>query len=455
MPLRVLPSLVWVDIIETLTSTTRLTFLCVLCASVVKKPSHLMFDSERWNEIWTTLRRNKLRSGLTMFGVFWGIFMLVIMLGMGRGLSNGVLGGFEGWATNSCFMWTQVTSLPYAGFKRGRSFNFDNSDIAALKSLEGVDKVAPRLQLGGYRGANNVNYKDKNAGFNVNGDMPDVMYFQAARITEGRFLNTKDIHDGRKVCVIGPKVVETLFGKEDPLGKYIRIQGVFFQVVGIHLPKANANHDDGATSTIYIPFTTFQRAFNSLNTVHWFSISGKEGVDVADVQTRAKALMAKRHKVDPNDPLAFGGFNLQQVFQQMNMLFIAIAGLSWFVGLLTLIAGVIGISNIMLVIVKERTKEIGIRRSIGARPGNITGQIMLEALTLTFIAGYLGLVAGITVLEGINHMQIDSGFFKNPEVNLNVAIVALVVLILSGLLAGYIPARRALSIKPVDALRAE
>ncbi|MGB5069505.1 MAG: FtsX-like permease family protein, partial [Flavobacteriales bacterium] len=220
-------------------------------------------------------------------------------------------------------------------------------------------------------------------------------------------------------------------------------------------PKANANHDDGATSTIYIPFTTFQRAFNSLNTVHWFSISAKEGVDVADVQDRAKALMAKRHKVDPNDPLAFGGFNLQEVFQQMNMLFVAIAGLSWFVGLLTLIAGVIGISNIMLVIVKERTKEIGIRRSIGARPGNITGQIMLEALTLTFIAGYFGLLAGVGVLEGINAMNIEGGFFQNPEVKLNVAIVALVVLILSGLLAGYIPARRALSIKPVDALRAE
>ena len=160
-----------------------------------------MFDSERWNEIWTTLRRNKLRSGLTMFGVFWGIFMLVIMLGMGRGLSNGVMGGFEGWATNSCFMWTQVTSLPYAGFKRGRGFDFDNSDIAAIKSIEGVDKVAPRLQLGGWRGANNVSYKDKNAGFNVNGDMPDVMYFQAAEIPEGRFLNAKDIHDGRKAVL--------------------------------------------------------------------------------------------------------------------------------------------------------------------------------------------------------------------------------------------------------------
>ncbi|MEO5584936.1 MAG: ABC transporter permease [Flavobacteriales bacterium] len=414
-----------------------------------------MFDSERWKEIWITLSRNKLRSGLTMFGVFWGIFMLVIMLGMGKGLSNGVLSGFSGWATNSCFMWTQSTSLPYAGFKRGRQFNFDNQDIAAVKAVPGVEHVAPRLQLGGYRGANNVNYKDKNGGFSVNGDMPEVLHFQSANIIEGRFLNEKDIRDDRKVCVIGPKVVETLFGKEDPLGKYIRIQGVFFQVVGLHVPKASAMHDDGQASTIYIPFSTFQKAFNSMNIVHWFSISAKPGVMVSDIQTEVKRVLAKRHKVDPNDPLAFGGFNLQQTFQQMNMLFVAISALSWFVGILTLIAGVIGISNIMLVIVKERTKEIGIRRSIGARPGNITGQIMLEALTLTFIAGYFGLLVGIASLEGINAIGIQGGFFKNPEVKLNVAVVALVVLIISGLIAGYIPARRALSIKPVDALRAE
>ena len=414
-----------------------------------------MFDKERWSEIWMTLSRNKLRSGLTMFGVFWGIFMLVIMLGMGKGLSNGVLGGFSGWATNSCFMWTQSTSLPYAGFKRGRHFNFDNSDIAAIKAVPGVDKVAPRLQLGGYRGANNVNYKDKNGGFSVNGDMPEVMHFQSATITEGRFLNEKDIRDERKVCVIGPDVVKTLFGTEDPMGKYIRIQGVYFQVVGLHQPQASAMHDDGAGSTIYIPFSTFQKAFNSMNMVHWFSISAKPGVKVSDIQERVKKVLAKRHKVDPNDALAFGGFNMQEMYDKMNMLFVAIAALSWFVGTLTLIAGVIGISNIMLVIVKERTKEIGVRRSLGARPANITGQIMLEALTLTFIAGYFGLVAGIGVLQAINGMHIDSGFFKNPEVNLNVALVALTVLIISGLIAGYIPAKRALSIKPVDALRAE
>ncbi|MBP8822522.1 MAG: ABC transporter permease [Flavobacteriales bacterium] len=414
-----------------------------------------MFDKERWNEIWITLSRNKLRSGLTMFGVFWGIFMLVIMLGMGKGLSNGVMGGFSGWATNSFFIWTQSTSLPYAGFKRGRSFDFDNGDIAAIKAVDGVDQVAPRLQLGGYMGANNVSYKDKNGGFSVNGDMPAVLHFQSVTLDRGRFLNQKDIRDERKVCVLGPEVVKTLFGAEEPLGKYIRIQGVYFQVVGSYEPKASAMGDDGEASTIYIPFTTFQKAFNSLNMVHWFSVSAKPGVPASQVQERVKRMLSKRHKVDPNDPLAFGGFNMEEMYQQMNMLFEAIMALSWFVGTLTLIAGVIGISNIMLVIVKERTKEIGIRRSIGARPGNITGQIMLEAMTLTFVAGYFGLVAGVGTLQLIDGMQIESGFFKNPEVSLNVALIALAVLIASGLVAGWVPARRALNIKPVDALRAE
>lgn len=414
-----------------------------------------MFDRERWSEIWATLSRNKLRSALTMFGVFWGIFMLVIMLGMGRGLSNGVMQGFSGWATNSFFMWTSRTSLPYAGFKRGRWFNFDNSDIAAIKAVPGVDQVAPRLQLGGYRGANNVNYKDKYGGFSINGDMPSVLHFQALNMAEGRFLNEKDISDERKVCVIGPDVVTTLFGAEDPMGKYIRIQGVYFQVVGRYVPKATSMGNEGSGSTIYIPFSTFQKAFNSMNMVHWFSISAKPWVKAADVEKRVKLEMARRHKVSPEDPLAFGGFNLQEIYDRMNMLFVAIGFLSWTVGILTLIAGVIGIGNIMLVIVKERTKEIGIRRSIGAKPGNITGQIMLESLTLTFIAGYFGLLAGIGILQTIDSIGIQGRFFRDPGVDLNVALMALGVLIISGLIAGWIPARRALSIKPVDALRAE
>lgn len=415
-----------------------------------------MFDSDRWSEIWNTLSRNKLRSFLTMFGVFWGIFMLVIMLGMGRGLSTGVLGSFEGWATNSCFIWTMRTSIPYEGFQRGRRFEFENADIDAIRrGVEGVDVVAPRLQLGGWRDANNVSYGSKTGAFNVYGDVPDIIRIQATDILEGRFLNEKDIADERKVCVIGSKVQRMMFGPTDPLGEYLKIKGVYFRVVGVHQPRASADMGEDKSGDIHIPFSTFQKAFNSINEVHWFSITGQDGVEVSRIEADTKRLMAHRHKVHPDDPLAFGSWNMQEMFSMMNALFIAINVLSWIVGILTLAAGVIGISNIMLVIVKERTKEIGIRRSIGATPRNITAQVMLESLTLTFIAGYFGLLGGIGLLEAIGAIGIESEFFSSPSVDLKVALVALSVLLLSGLLAGLFPARRALRIKAIDALRTE
>lgn len=415
-----------------------------------------MFDRDKWSEIWVTITRNKLRSFLTMLGVSWGIFLLIAVLGMGKGLQNGTLQGFDGWATNSMFIWTMRTSMPYEGFKRGRRFNFHNADIEAIKQkIEGVEVVAPRLQLGGWRGANNIVYKNKTGAFNVYGDIPEIIKIEAVRILDGRFHNYKDQADARKVCVIGTKVRDILFEGEDPIGEYIKIQGVYFRVVGLHEPKASSDMGESKDAAIYIPFSTFQKAFNSLDMVHWFSITGKPGVQVSEIQTEVKLLMAKRHKVDPEDPMAFGSWNMQDMFQQMNMLFIAIAGLGWFVGILTLVAGVIGVSNIMMVIIKERTKEIGIRRSIGATPGNITSQIILEAITLTFVAGAFGLMAGIALLEGINSMEMEGDFFAKPEVDLSVALVALAVLIVSGLIAGYVPARRALKINTVDALRAE
>ncbi|MCB0794222.1 MAG: ABC transporter permease [Flavobacteriales bacterium] len=415
-----------------------------------------MFDRDRWDEIWMTISRNKLRSFLTMFGVSWGIFMLIVMLGMGNGLRSGVLGSFEGWATNSCFIWTMRTSMPFEGFQRGRRFNFENSDIDAIRTgVEGVDVVAPRLQLGGWRDANNVSYKGSTGAFNVYGDIPDVIKIQATRILQGRFLNEKDIRDERKVCVIGSKVARMLFKDVDPMGEYLKIKGVYFRVVGVHHPRASAEMGEDKSGDIHIPFSTFQKAFNSINMVHWFSVTGKPGVEVAQIEKEVKLLMAKRHKVHPEDPLAFGSWNMQQMFNMMSMLFIGIGALSWTVGILTLIAGVIGISNIMLVIIKERTKEIGIRRSIGASPASITVQIILEAISLTFIAGYIGLVGGVALLEAIGAIGIESDFFASPEVDLSVALVALTVLLVSGLLAGLFPSRRALRIKAIDALRAE
>lgn len=414
-----------------------------------------MFDSDRWSEIWQTLSRNKLRSALTAFGVGWGIFMLILMLGAGNGLANGVNRAFSGWASNSCFIWTQVTSLPYAGFPRGRNFDFDNSDVDAIRQrIPGVDALAPRLQLGGWNGANNVVYNGKTGPFNVNGDMPDIMRIQGTGITGGRFINEKDVADARKVCVIGQRVVDVLYGtEEDPLGTFIKINGVYFKVVGTHKTKATAEMDQNQDATIYVPFSTFQHAFNAMNQVHWFAITAKPGVKAGDLEKSIKRMMAEKHRVHPDDEMAFGSFNVEEMFDMTNNLFLAITGLGWFVGILTLISGVVGVSNIMLVIVRERTQEIGIRRSLGATPTNITVQILLEALTLTFIAGYIGLVSGVFLLEGINAMGIDSDFFARPEVDLTVAVVSLVVLIICGLFAGLVPARRALSIRAVEALR--
>ncbi len=321
--------------------------------------------------------------------------------------------------------------------------------------MSGIEVCSPQLQLGGWQGGNNVSYNSRIGAFSIYGAEPEVLLVESMRLFQGRFLNHADLSEERKVCVIGQAVIDRLFEQEDPMGKYIKINGVYFQVVGLAKKKGSAEMGDNPEAKIYVPFTTFQKAFNSLNEVHWYSIIAKPGEDVARIEKEVKALMARRHKVDPTDDNAFGSWNMQQMYGMMNGLFLGIGGLSWFVGICTLLAGVIGIGNIMLVIIKERTKEIGIRRSIGATPKAITSQIVMEALTLTSIAGYFGLLAGVAVLEITRAVAGDADFFKNPGIDLFVALVAFAVLIISGLLAGLLPARRALAIKAVDALRAE
>lgn len=415
-----------------------------------------MFDNDRWGEIWNVLSRNKLRSFLTMFGVGWGIFMLVVMLGMGNGLKHAVLGGFEGFATNSAFLWTMPTTKPYAGFQKGRGFNFDNEDIGIIRrNVAGLELCSPQLQLGGWQSGNNVSHGTKVGAFSVYGSEPEVIRVEAIRLPQGRFLNHSDLSEERKVAVIGQDVVDQLFKPEDPIGRYIKINGVYFQVIGVSKRKSSAEMGDNPDAKIYVPFTTFQKAFNSLNEVHWFTLIAKPGVDVAVLEKEVRTLMARKHKVDPTDDGAFGSWNMQEFYTNMNGLFIGISGLSWFVGICTLLAGAIGIGNIMLVSIQERTKEIGIRRSLGATPRMITGQIVQEALTLTFIAGYFGLLAGVGVLEAVRGMTGDTAYFKDPGVDLFVALVAFGVLIVAGLIAGLLPARRALAINAVDALRAD
>ena len=416
-----------------------------------------MFDRDNWQEIYATIKKNKLRTFLTSLGVGWGIFMLVIMLGAGNGLKNGVMNDFKGTATNSFFMWTQKTTKPYKGMKPGRYYNFNNGDVIALNQLKELSVVSPQNQLGGWRGGNSVMRGLKTGNYEVGGVYPNIAKVSAVKITSGRFLNENDIREKRKVCVIGSRVREELFKAfENPLSQYIRINGVYFKVIGTTVPMSNGGEARQESQRIVVPFTTFQNAFNYGDVVGWLAISSAPSIAASQAQEKVMAIIKERHKIAPEDMQAIGSWNMEEQFNKMNGLFIGINMLVWFVGIGTLIAGVIGISNIMLIIVKERTKEIGVKRALGATPFSVTSQIILESVFLTSLAGYFGLVIGIFLLEAVNKaIGAEVPMFNNPTVDINVAIVSLSVLIVCGALAGLIPARRAVSVHPVEALRAE
>jgi len=417
-----------------------------------------IFDRDNWTEIYATLKANRIRTLLTVFGVFWGIFMLVIMLGSGKGLENGIMRDFGGTATNSFFCWAQKTSKPYKGLKAARSYNFSNKDYQLLQTLPDLETIIPMNQLGGHGGQNTVLKGLKTNTFPVLGTYPDLSKVQSITIKEGRFLNQNDISQNRKVVVIGKKAEETLFGKNETiLGQYIRISGVYFQVIGITEPGSSGQNPEEEISNLYLPFTTFQKAFNYGDLVGWFSITAKKNVTVEIAEENTIALLKRNHQISPDDMLAVGHWNMGKQYKKLKGLFTGISFLVWFVGTGTLLAGVIGVSNIMLIVVKERTREIGVKRALGASPSEIILQIMLESLMITFIAGYTGLICGVGLLKIVSESipSDDSGMFSNPSVDIQVAVFALLILIISGLLAGLIPARKALQIEPVEALRTE
>lgn len=420
-----------------------------------------MFEIDRWQEIIHTLRSNKLRTFLTAFGVFWGIFMLIVMLGSGNGLENAVYDGLGDFSTNSCFIWSQRTSMPYEGFPRGRYYNFNNEDIRLIREkVPDIELLAPRIQARGGNGENNVVRDEKTGSFSILGDYPEYNLIDPMTILEGRFINPLDIREKRKIAVIGTRVAEVLFNeREEVLNEYIRIQGVYFKVVGIFRSKHNGGWAEEQEQSIFLPFTTLQKTYNYGNTVGYFSITAKENMSVSAVEEQVKQVLKKRHHIHPDDHQAIGSNNVEKQFLRFNRLFLGIAILVWIVGTGTLLAGVIGVSNIMLVIVRERTHEIGIQRALGATPWKIISQILMESVFLTSIAGYFGLMAGVGLVEMIAYLLVKSGtptdMFKNPGVDFNIALAALVILIVSGTMAGMIPARRAVSIKPIDALRTE
>ncbi|MGE0639722.1 MAG: ABC transporter permease [Thermoanaerobaculia bacterium] len=422
-----------------------------------------MFDLDHWQEIWAALSKNRLRTFLTAFGVFWGIFLLVLLLGAGNGLSNGVNAGFAGTATNSFFCWGMRTSKPYAGLPAGRSIQFTTEDWKAVRAQVPEAKVvAPRLQMGGFRGGANVIRGTETGSFSVMGDMPEIATIQSLAVDTGRFLNRIDVDQSRKVAIIGKRVRESLFETdEDPLGKSIRINGVEFEVVGTFRSRQSGGDAERDADTIFVPFTTFQQSFNAIGKVNWFAVTSIDGVPVSEVEKKVLEILRARHKVAPDDRRGIGNFNLENEYKKIQGLFAGITLLMWIVGIGTLAAGAIGVSNIMLIIVRERTKEIGIRRAVGATPWKIQGQILLEAVILTLGSGLLGLAAAVGLLEGINVLVSSASgsgepsMFQNPGVDLGAAFQALVVLVVSGALAGFAPARRAVSVNPVVALRSD
>lgn len=418
-----------------------------------------MFDVDVWQEIFSTIKKNKLRTFLTGFSVAWGIFMLMVLLGSGNGLQNGVKENFSSNSINIMWLWTGDTSIPYQGMKEGRTIKFNNADYAFLKEKgEDLEQVSSRFYL---PGTIVYTYRNEYGSFETSSCHPALKEMEKVIITSGRFINDMDMNDSRKVIVIGDNVRKALFKEEDPIGKYVKLNNVPFKVIGVTHDKARNDE-----RTNYIPVTTAQRIFNGADRVHTFAITTKmvKTVEEADsITAKVRQGLAMRHKFDPNDKKAMGSFNMLTEYIRTMKIFQAIKIFVWIIGIGTLIAGIVGVSNIMLILVKERTREIGIRKALGASPASVIGLVLLESVLITTVAGYLGLLVGVGIMEGINYgleQALSSGagdgiFFRNPTVDFTTAITSMVILVVSGALAGYLPARKAANVKPIEALRDE
>jgi putative ABC transport system permease protein len=421
-----------------------------------------MFNRENWSEILEALTANTFRTLLTAFGVFWGIFILVILLAASNGLENGVKKGFDGIATNTMFMWSQTTSKAFKGLPKIREFDFRNNDVEALKQkFPDLLYVSPRNQLGDFNGVSNVIRGTETGAYTIYGDYPELVKQEQMDIIKGRFVNQQDILLRRKVAIIGKGVISELYkNAEEVIGSYIKINGVNFMVVGVYKSKGNNNGNaESAQKNIFIPFTTFQQAFNFGDKVGWMALTANDDASITELKPGIMGFMRDRHSIHPDDERAVGNFDLFKEFQKVQDLFLVLKFIAYFVGTLVLLSGIIGISNIMLIVVKERTNEIGIRRALGATPGAIRSQILLEAISLTIIAGMFGIAVATGLIAILNmilaSMPTDGMMFINPSVDLTVVFIALLILIGSGLLAGFIPAQTAINVKPVDALRTE
>lgn len=418
----------------------------------------ILFQRDTWQEIYFSLRKNKLRTILTMIGVGWGMFLYVFLLGAAKGVENGFNKIFDGFATNSMFVWAEETGEPYAGFPRGRQMDLRLGDVEAIKNeVHDVDFVLPRNVSGMFNTNPGVVIRgSKNKAYTIYGDFPLLTKVEKKNLISGRFLSEDDIKYKRKVAVIGKEVYDQLFDKgEKAVGQYIKISGIYFQVIGVYKLVQQAGMTDEAS--IFIPFDTFQSMYNFGDKIGWMVVAVKPNKDLKKTENDVKAVLKKRHNASPTDEKAFGSFNFGVEFKKMTGFLTGMQILTWVVGGLTILAGVIAISNILLITVKERTKEIGIRRALGAKPGIIKSQILLESVTLTVISGIIGFIFGTLLLAAINAAVGNSeGFpFYNPTVNLWNVSAALALMVGLGLVIGLIPAQRAVQIKPIEALRTE
>lgn len=410
-----------------------------------------LFDRDTWQEVYDSLTKNKLRSILTMVGVWWGILLLIGLLGSARGLENSFNRAFGSFATNSVFIWGQSTGKPFKGFQEGRRVRLSLSDAKKIEeNVEGIEFVVPRNRNQAFVVRNFLS-----GNFGVAGDYPLLDQVQKKKMMYGRFINQSDIDSNKKVVVISQRIYEQLFQKdEDAIGQYIQINSINFKVVGMY---KNGDVNMGPSEDMHIPFTTFQQIYNQGNRIGWMMITGKPEYDIKQIEKDAKLILKNLNDIHPKDKRAFGSFNLGKAFAKVTGFLTGMQFLTWFVGLATLIAGVFAIGNILLITVKERTKEIGVRRALGATPFEIKRQIVVEAVFITLIAGLLGIISGGWILILIDKLagQGPDATLVNASVSIGVVFLSLIILVILGTLIGLIPAFKATSVKPIDALREE
>jgi putative ABC transport system permease protein len=407
-----------------------------------------MFDYDKWTEIFNSIMRHKLRTALTALGVFWGIFMLVLLLGAGQGLENGVNYEFRDDAINSVFVRRGFTSMPYNGLPEGRRIQFDNQDYDYLiEQFEDIEYMTGRFYLSGDQ---TVRYKNRSLSYSTRGVHPDHQYLENSQVADGRYINDLDLKELRKVCVIGQVIKKEIFGSEPAVGQELQIGNAVYTIVGVYTDTGG----DNEMRIIYTPISTVQAINNNSRNLHqlMFTTGDLSVPEVNALEDEVRLVLSQRHEFDVRDRRAVWMFNLSEEYAEISNLLWAIKAFVWFVGIGSIIAGIIGVSNIMLIVVKDRTKEIGIRKALGATPRSIISMILQESIFVTALAGYGGLVLGVVILSLIGSVEVD--FFRNPQIDIKIGVIATVVLVLAGTLAGLMPARQAASINPVEAMRA-